>query len=240
MRKRNHYLYGMRNSCRFFCLILLIGGLTANAQSTRKQVFYTDLGIGAGIYGANSNFGANHPFATVTTMLEGDLGYFLSDEFSLGFTTHLRGYYTEPEDTTVKSVQIDGLYLGISPRFHVINKPKFNMYAGISLGVSGFNYLRTDQFDNQGELRLDGVTLLGQWGLRYLFNSRIGFHWKVNYSINGMFGQWITESGIERNALNGVPIGDIILNIRGVESSIGFSMILGGDTSWKEKVNVNF
>lgn len=218
----------MKKFIIFIGLFLL--GVISYSQSNGFGTLNLSAGGGFGAYATSSEMTAsffNGSFTVtdkdtsgaVTTYayLSGDFG--IIKLLSVGAYFQTGKYLQEPEDGVTKDNRV--FKLGIMPKLYLINKDKFNLHAGLGLGIQGLT-TSEDDGTTKTEGKYSGTNLHLRLGMNIYFTNSIGMFIHTGYDANNMTLKELSfTNGSNTNTPSNLS-GELIAN--GFEMAIGLNI----------------
>lgn len=208
--------------------VLVVG--TSYSQSNDFGTLNLSGGVGFGAYATQSEITATYFNGSLTVRDQDTSGAvttyaYLSGDFgvikllSVGVIFQKGKYLQEEESGVTKD---NSFYkFGIMPKLYLVNKDKFNLYAGLGLGVQG---LTTSEVKNNvtTEAKYTGTNLHLRLGMNIYFSNSIGMFMHAGYDANNMNLKELSyTSGSTTNTPSNLS-GELIAN--GLEMAIGLNI----------------
>ena len=198
------------------------------AQSNEFGTLNLSAGAGFGAYATSSEITATY-FGTFTVTDKDTSGavttyFYLTGDFgivkflSVGAYFQTGKYLQEPEDGITKD---NSFYkLGIMPKLYLINKDKFNLYAGLGLGIQGLA-TSEDNGTTKSQAKYTGTNLHARLGMNIYFTNSIGMFMHAGYDGNNMDLKELSfKSGGTTNTASNLT-GN--LTAKGLEMALGLN-----------------
>lgn len=149
--------------------ISLSGGFDVGGHYVTSEAKYNGTVIGQDTTGA------------VTKLFQFNGHYSITNWFSAGLGFRVGSYVEDPDDpeNAYKSNSVSEVYL--DTRFYFVNRNKFNMYGGFSLGSTTLN-LNYNKSSYSSEEVYKTSTARFQIGLNWYITKYVGFWYNMDYA----------------------------------------------------------
>jgi hypothetical protein len=174
--------------------------LVANAQSNQKGTIHVNVvgGFSVGSGSAESSVeGSESVKFTTPGVAFGVKGqYGLSEKFSAGIGLELGTYVFTPSESDLSGIggsfdlTLSTFKVDLSGRYYIVNKDKFNFYAGPSVGfISGKNTVSVSAFGESAEdtsPSFSGLNYGINTGINFFFTDVVGGIVQIGYDANNL------------------------------------------------------
>lgn len=214
----------------FFTLFLAFISVFGQSQSNQFGSLNLGVGGGLGIYKTNSEFNATFgslvitdrdTSAAATTYFNFSADFGVMKLLSVGLFVQSGKYVQEEESGITKDNSFTKF--GIMPKLYIVNKDKFNLYAGLGLGVVNLKTMEKNNNSNTTtEAKYSGSNFHLRLGMNYYFTNAIGMYFHAGYDGNNFNLKELTvKSGSTSNTPTNLT-GK--LNASGAELAVGLNI----------------
>ncbi len=171
--------------------LLLLAFTVAKGQSNEFGTIGVHAGAGIGVYATLADFKYDgvqidkdtSAAAAYTFPIEVQFG--LHRLFSIGAYAKFGRYIDEdPNDENVETEQNSVSSFGITPKFYMVNKDRFNLYLGCNIGATALNQEKTTNsgsFTAREKWRWNATNVMPHLGFNAYFGETAGLFFDVGY-----------------------------------------------------------
>ncbi len=217
--------HAMKIPCCPLILLLIFSlySLPGAAQVSQKGNISLDLGAGAGFFGIRSNVNDNKGGAV--PLIFQFRGYYTPlSGYNTGLEYRRSEYLRRPKnDTSRYADKAFSNLIMFNNHFHVINKERFGLYIGPSIGYSNIELNWVNKNEKERNLRGKGFLFALNTGIRWLFNDSFGMFLNVDMLRVPYLADSYSVNGQSQGTIGYKNTGDVIFNFTGQNGTIGVS-----------------
>ena len=157
-------------------LLLLLFTSQCFAQSADKGRINIYSGIGMGLLKASTNLNLQRSESGVPRLFNLSFDYNTHNQVSLGLEMHNQNFIIE-DSSDVDNMNSN--MIGLTLKFHLLNREKSSAYIGTSVGGFNFEYKITDSLNNTGKVLAKGIYNMIYLGFNKYFGKVFGLYVKA-------------------------------------------------------------